>query len=111
MAHYSFRTITPDGRTVFETTSAAKSLREAIAFGFSTACEVKSRQLDEVSCDTWFIDILDSAGCWLMSVPFAMVSRKPEAHGGCHDAHQTFCPSAARPCLCRAGSARKAGHG
>ena len=82
MAHYSFRTITPDGRTVFETTSAAKSLREAIAFGFSTARDIKSRQPDEVGCDTWFIDILDPSGCWLTSVPFALVSRNTQAHRG-----------------------------
>ena len=79
MAQYRYRTIAADGRTVYETTGPAKSLREAIAFGFTTAREVKTRQPDEVSCDTWFIDIMDQSGCWLMSIPFAMVSRKTEA--------------------------------
>ncbi|HEX2135922.1 MAG TPA: hypothetical protein VHG30_08445 [Microvirga sp.] len=78
MAEYKYRTIAADGRTVSETSGLAKNLREAIAFGFSTARDVKSRQPDEASCDTWFIDILDPSGCWLMSVPFAMVSRKTE---------------------------------
>ena len=81
MAEYRYRTITADGRTVAETTGPAKNLREAIAFGFSTARDIKSRQPDEVSCDTWFIDIMDQSGCWLMSVPFVMVSRKAEANG------------------------------
>ena len=81
MAQYSYRTIGTDGRTVSETTSPAEDLSEAIAFGFSTARDIKSRQPDGVSCDTWFIDIMDQSGCWLMSVPFAMVSRKAEANG------------------------------
>lgn len=76
MDHYRFRTITPDGTTVFETTSAAEDIREAIAVGFRTAREVKSRQPTHVDCDTWFVDIFDPFGCWVLSLPLAMVSRE-----------------------------------
>ena len=82
MAEYRYRTITADGRTVLETTGSAKTMREAIALGFSTARDVKNGQPDGASCNAWFIDILDPSGCWLMSVPFAMVSRGTEASRG-----------------------------
>ena len=75
MDYYCFRAITPDGKTVFETTSPAKNIGEAIAVGLRAAGEVKSRQPLDSCCDRWFIDILDPSGCWLMSVPLAMVSR------------------------------------
>ena len=76
MDYYCFRAITPDGKTVFETRSPAKNIREAIAVGFQTAREVKSRQPVGSSADRWFMEILDPFGCWLMSLPLAMVSRE-----------------------------------
>ncbi len=76
MNHYCFRAITSDGKTVFETTGPAKNIGEAIAVGLRTAGDVKSRQPLDASCDTWFIDILDPSGCWLMSIPLAMASRR-----------------------------------
>ena len=74
MSHYSFRTLTPDGKIVFETTSPAKDIREAIAIGLQTAGDIERRQPIATGRDTWFVDILDPSGCWLMSVPLAMVS-------------------------------------
>jgi hypothetical protein len=76
MNHYSFRALTPDGKIVFETTEPAKNIGEAIAIGLRTAREVKSRQPLGIGSSRWFIDILDASGCWLMSVPLAMVSRE-----------------------------------
>jgi hypothetical protein len=76
MNDYCFRAITPDGTTVFEATSPAKNIGEAIAVGLRTAREVKNHQPLDTACDRWFIDILDSGGCWLMSLPLAMVSRE-----------------------------------
>ncbi len=76
MNDYCFRAITPDGKTVFEARRPAKNIGEEIAVGLRTAGEVKSRQPLDSACDRWFIDILDASGCWLMSIPLAMVSRE-----------------------------------
>lgn len=81
MEDYRFRAITPDGRTVFEATSPAKSIGDAIAVGLRTAGEVKNRESLDSCCDRWFIDILDPSGCWLMSLPLAMVSREADTNG------------------------------
>ncbi len=80
MSDYHFRTLTPDGRIVFETTSPAKSLGDAIAFDLKTAGDVKSRHPAGTGCSTWFVDILDQSGCWLMSVPLAMATRNSDAN-------------------------------
>jgi hypothetical protein len=76
MNNYRFRAITPDGSTVFEATRPAKNIGEAIAVGLRTADEVKSRQPLDPAYDRWFIDIQDSSGCWLTSVPVVMDSRE-----------------------------------
>lgn len=69
MDHYCFRAMTPDGKIMFETKSPAETLGEAVAVGLRTAGEVKSRQP---------LDVLrhDPFGCWLMSLPLAMMSRQ-----------------------------------
>jgi hypothetical protein len=74
MELFRFRLARPDGTVAVERQEIADSLSQAVAAAFAIARQVKREQSPACERDTWVVDIVDSGGDWMLSVPLAMVS-------------------------------------
>ncbi len=74
MEMFRFRLARPDGTVAVERQETADSLPQAVAAAFAIARQVKREQSPACERDAWVVDIVDSGGGWMMSVPLAMVS-------------------------------------
>ena len=74
MESFRFRLARPDGTVAAERRETADSLPQAVAAAFAIARQVKRELSRPCERDTWVVDIVDSGGGWMMSVPLAMVS-------------------------------------